>query len=113
MTRVFLNLLDNAIKYRAEQHPLEIHISSVENDDWVSITVQDNGRGIPNADQHRIFEQFERAEDTGGIPGYGVGLAECRNIIESFGGTISVKSKPGNGSSFTLKLPAAAPEIRT
>ena len=113
MTRVFLNLLDNAIKYRTEQHPLEIHISSVENDDWVSITVQDNGRGIPNADQHRIFEQFERAEDTGGIPGYGVGLAECRNIIESFGGTISVKSKPGNGSSFTLKLPAAAPEIRT
>ena len=106
MTRIFQNLLDNAIKYRADQRPLEIFISSVEDNGWVSVTVQDNGLGIPITAQSRIFEQFERAEDTGVIPGYGVGLAECRNIIDSFGGTISVESKPGNGSAFIIRLPS-------
>lgn len=107
MTRVFQNLLDNALKYRADQRPLEINISSAEDDGWVSLSVQDNGLGISITDQDRIFEQFERAEDTGEIPGYGVGLAECRNIVESFGGTITVQSRLGNGSAFILKLPAA------
>lgn len=107
ITRVFQNLLDNAIKYRADQRPLEIDIISAEDDGWVTVTVQDNGLGISSADQGRIFGQFERAEDTGVIPGYGVGLAECRNIVESYSGTISVQSKPGNGSAFIIRLPSA------
>ena len=72
----------------------------------MSLSVKDNGLGISPDDQNRIFGQFERARDTGGIPGYGLGLAECRNIIESFGGSIGVQSAPGTGSTFTLRLPA-------
>jgi len=107
ITRIFQNLLDNAIKYRAEARPLEIHISSIEEDGWVSLSVRDNGLGISSTDQSRIFGQFERAEGNGVIPGYGMGLAECRNIMKSFGGTIGVHSEPGNGSTFVLRLPAA------
>lgn len=106
ITRVFQNLLDNAIKYCATERPLEIHITSAEDTGWVSLSVKDNGLGISPDDQNRIFGQFERARDTGGIPGYGLGLAECRNIIESFGGSIGVQSAPGTGSTFTLRLPA-------
>ena len=108
ITRVFQNLLDNAIKYRADIRPLEIHISSIEENGWVSLSVRDNGLGVSSTDQSRIFGQFERAEGNGTIPGYGMGLAECRNIIESFGGSIGVQSEPGYGSTFVLRLPSAA-----
>jgi signal transduction histidine kinase len=109
MTRVFQNLLDNAMKYRDPDRPLNIRISSRQSGDWVEVIVQDNGRGISANSQNKIFRQFQRADNIGTIPGYGLGLSECRSIVTAFGGTIDVQSEPGNGAAFILRLPAASP----
>lgn len=107
MTRVFQNLLDNAIKYRDETRPLKIHVSSVREDAWISLSIRDNGLGISTTDHSRIFGAFERANGKTALPGHGLGLSECKRIVESFGGKIAVNSRPGEGTVFTLRLPAA------
>lgn len=107
LTRVFQNILDNAIKYRADGRTLLIHISSTRANGWVDIAIADNGVGIPKTDQTNIFQRFRRADDTTPVPGYGLGLSECLRIIESYGGSIRVESQPDEGSTFILRLPAA------
>ncbi len=107
LTRVFQNLLDNAVKYRAPDRRLNIRISSRQIDGRVQISVQDNGLGISKPDQGRIFHSFKRAGNATTIPGYGLGLSECRRILESLDGSIDVSSEPGIGSTFTLKLAVA------
>ena len=107
MTRVFQNLLDNAIKYRDVTRPLKIHVSSVREDAWISLSIRDNGLGISTTDHSRIFGAFERANGKTALPGHGLGLSECKRIVESFGGKIAVNSRPGEGTVFTLRLPAA------
>jgi len=108
ITRVFQNLLDNAIKYRADDRPLRIHVSSDLIDAWVVVSVKDNGRGVAPTDRKKIFQRFERAGDPHAVQGYGLGLSECRRIIESFDGTIDVASEHGAGATFIIKLPAAS-----
>jgi signal transduction histidine kinase len=107
MTRVFQNLFDNAIKYRADERPLRIKVLSTSQNGRVSLLISDNGIGIRATDHEKIFLQFERAEGTKAIAGYGLGLSECRRIVESFNGTIHVNSSPGNGSTFVITLPSA------
>ncbi len=68
----------------------------------------DHGIGIAPQDQKRIFEQFERAVSVSSISGLGVGLFISRAIVEAHGGTISVQSKLGKGSTFTVELPMSA-----
>lgn len=107
LTRVFQNILDNAIKYRADGRRLCIHITSMRTDGWIDISIADNGLGISKTDQASIFQRFRRADATLPVPGYGLGLSECLRIMESYGGNISVESRPGEGSTFILRLPAA------
>lgn len=107
LTRVFQNILDNAIKYRSDDHPLRIRISSKSAGGWVDVAVADNGLGIAKAEQANIFKRFRRADDTTPVPGYGLGLSECQRIVESYGGTINVESAPGEGTTFTVRLPSA------
>ncbi len=107
LTRVFQNLLDNAIKYSAEDRKLVITVSSEQRDGKVHFTVADNGVGISEADQKTIFAYFGRSESQAAVPGDGVGLSECRNILESFDGAIDVTSELGVGSTFNFDLPAA------
>lgn len=107
ITRVFQNLLENAYKYRSDERRLSIHITSNRTDGWVFLSVKDNGRGIAAAEQNTIFESYRRASGNGAVPGYGLGLSECRSILESFEGSIAVLSTPGDGTTFTMKLPAA------
>lgn len=107
LNRLFQNLLDNAIKYRSHDRPLKIDISADRADGMVRIAVADNGLGIARADQHRVFDRFTRAGKQSLVQGDGLGLAECRRIAEKFGGTITLTSELGAGSTFTITLPAA------
>jgi signal transduction histidine kinase len=103
------NLLSNAIKYGAGQ-PIEITLMS--DGKTASLRVQDNGIGISEADQARIFGRFERAVTRRAHGGFGIGLWVVRQLVDAMGGDIAVLSKPGSGSTFTVTLPIA-PAVRT
>jgi signal transduction histidine kinase len=103
------NLVDNAIKYSGERRHLAV--AARRQGDEVRIEVADEGVGIPPSEIHRIFEKFYRAgrSETQGRRGSGVGLALVKHIVEAHGGRVSVDSRVGAGSRFTLHLPVAPP----
>jgi two-component system phosphate regulon sensor histidine kinase PhoR len=105
LSNVLYNLIDNALKYSAQQ-PAVIQVA-IRQTDKTLITVQDNGEGISEAFQRRIFEQFFRVPkgNVQTVKGYGLGLYYVRHIIEQHGGTIQVKSQLGKGSTFKIVLP--------
>jgi two-component system sensor histidine kinase SenX3 len=101
------NLCDNAVKY-SDPHS-KVEIRSRGTGPWVEIEVVDQGIGIPARDQERVFERFYRVDrarsrDTGGT---GLGLAIVRHVAQNHEGDIDVSSREGEGSTFTLRLPAA------
>ncbi len=106
--RVLINLLENAAKFS----PLggEIVVSTVKEDGWVKVAVQDNGPGIPILDRERIFSKFTRLRGKDKTAGLGIGLAFCRMAVEGHGGKIWVESENNIGSTFFFTLPIAAPE---
>ena len=75
---------------------------------WAVLAVRDHGIGVPEADVARIFERLERAGNVADIPGAGIGLAASREIVELHGGSITVASALGQGSTFTVRLPREA-----
>ncbi|WP_295851118.1 hybrid sensor histidine kinase/response regulator [uncultured Xylophilus sp.] len=106
--QVVANLLTNAFRYGPGK-PVEVLL-----DEWnggVRIDVRDYGRGIATEDQQRIFQQFERAVDNKVSAGLGLGLYIVRQIVEAHGGTISVASTLGEGATFSVWLPKAAPAV--
>ncbi|GAB4211913.1 MAG: HAMP domain-containing sensor histidine kinase [Synechococcales cyanobacterium] len=100
-----INLIDNAIKYSEPPHPIDISVDVKEQQVWIH--VRDQGIGIPLAYQQRIFERFYRVDEsmTRSRDGTGLGLAIAKSLIEGMGGRISVRSKPGEGSLFSIALP--------
>jgi signal transduction histidine kinase len=106
LERVLANLLSNAIKYTPGGDDILVH---VERDDSAAlVTITDHGLGVPAADLPHIFERYRRASNVGGqIAGSGLGLAGARDIVEQHGGTISVESVEGRGSTFAVRLPLA------
>jgi signal transduction histidine kinase len=100
------NLVDNAIKYSGERRRLAVTARRDGGD--VCIEVADDGIGIHPSERERIFEKFYRIgrSETQGRRGSGVGLALVKHIAEAHGGHVSVESRPGEGSRFTLHLPA-------
>ena len=107
-TNVIFNLLDNAIKYRREEVPLELVVSTVNPDeDHIQITVADNGIGMKREDLKKIFEKFYRVS-TGNrhdVKGFGLGLAYVQKMIDLFGGSIRAESEVNRGSKFIITLP--------
>ncbi|MDA8429176.1 MAG: ATP-binding protein [Geobacteraceae bacterium] len=103
--QVFSNLLDNAIKYRSPDRPLLIRVYSEPFAGAVRYCFEDNGIGIHQDQQDRIWEIFQRINHNG-VPGEGLGLTIARRIIDRLGGSISVESTPGSGSRFFVILPA-------
>lgn len=105
ISQVFTNLLDNAIKYRSTDRPLEVHVSSVICDDAVQYCVEDNGIGIHPDYQNQVWEIFHRINPRD-IPGEGLGLTVSRRILDRLNGTIWLESEEGTGSRFFVTLPA-------
>ena len=105
LAQVFINLLSNAIKYSPQAQTVEIDLCASE--DVVNIRVRDHGLGIPQEQREKIFERFYRAAGPRqkAIPGLGMGLYIVAEIINRHGGTISVDSEVGKGSTFTVTLP--------
>jgi two-component system sensor histidine kinase SenX3 len=106
------NLLDNAVKYSEGGEPVEV--SAELRGDRCAIAVRDHGIGIPSRDLERVFERFYRVDrarsrQTGGT---GLGLAIVRHVAQNHGGEVTVESHEGEGTTFTLFLPAAAPAAR-
>jgi len=102
---VITNLVDNAIKYSPQDG--RVVISGRVEGDHVTIAVEDDGLGIPQRDQERIFERFRRGDTSQvqNVRGVGLGLYICRSIVEAHGGRIAVSSEPGKGSRFTFTVP--------
>src|SRR5579871_1612364 len=100
--RVLRNLLANAQKYSSEHGRIVVRLE--EDAERVRISVADDGPGIRPEDQERIFERFYRVSGSAAV-GTGLGLAIARGLVELHGGTLSVTSAPGSGSTFTVSLP--------
>jgi signal transduction histidine kinase len=107
LERVVDNLVANAIKFSPEGGEVVLTVATDRDDGhaWATLCVEDAGLGIRPEDVGRIFHRFERGANVGEIPGSGIGLAYVRDIAAQHGGTISVASTPGQGSTFTLRLP--------
>jgi two-component system phosphate regulon sensor histidine kinase PhoR len=102
---VFRNLLENAVKYSPDGG--EIIVSARENGDSTFVEVRDRGVGIPDADLPYIFDRFYRVESeaTAGVGGSGLGLYIVSALVRAHGGSIQVRSTPGEGSAFSMRFP--------
>jgi PAS domain S-box-containing protein len=105
--RVVVNLLSNAIKYSPVGGVIDVRVARAcdETGCMAILSVTDPGVGIPAGDRERIFERFQRATNVRTIAGTGIGLSGVRRIVELHGGTITVESVEGKGSTFTVCLP--------
>lgn len=105
LERIFGNLLDNAVKYTRAGH---VRLVTSSRAGWLEATVEDTGMGIAPGDLGRVFENFFRstAAKESGEMGTGLGLAIVQRLVERAGGTITVASEPGQGTRFTVTLPA-------
>jgi PAS domain S-box-containing protein len=109
LKQVLLNLLSNGIKYNREHGTVRVSIERTEGGSRIRIDVSDTGRGIAPERIEELFAPFERLGVEGtGIQGTGLGLALTKPLVEAMGGTISVTSEPGTGSTFSVELASAA-----
>jgi signal transduction histidine kinase len=107
LAQVVSNLLSNAIKYSPDGGMVEV--VAERNDGQVRVTVRDEGMGIPEELQERVFAKFFRGDaSASGIPGSGLGLTIARSVVEAHGGRMSFRSAQGEGSVFSVELPIAA-----
>ncbi|MBW4562480.1 MAG: hybrid sensor histidine kinase/response regulator [Mojavia pulchra JT2-VF2] len=103
LRHILANLLTNAIKYSLPGGTVRFEVIGQE--DIIIFRIQDYGIGIPEKDQKRLFQPFQRAENVGSIPGTGLGLAIVKKCVEAHGGDILVDSTVGVGTTFTVILP--------
>lgn len=111
MTQVFVNLLDNAMKYSGPCRRVRVELRRCGED--VAVDVADGGIGIAPEDHTRIFNEFHRAvSGNSGVAGTGLGLAIVRHVVRAHGGRIMVDSRLGRGATFTVLLAPAPPPVR-
>ena len=103
LEQIFVNLITNAVYGVREKRKGRIEIKTVKTNSDVEISFDDNGIGIPVENQQKIFELFYTTKPPG--KGTGLGLPICQNIVRKLGGGITFHSKPGVGSSFTVRIP--------
>lgn len=105
LTNVIYNLIDNALKYSPQQAHIRVFLK--ETPDQISLSVEDNGLGIPSQYKKKIFEKFFRVPtgDIHNTKGYGLGLSYVSSVVKAHEGNIEVESEPGKGSIFTITFP--------
>jgi len=106
LEQVLVNLLTNALRYGQGQ-PVAVRLEAPPGE--AVMAVRDSGPGIAPEDQERIFEQFERADTGRDTPGLGLGLFISRQIVGAHGGWLDLRSRPGEGAEFIVRLPRIAP----
>jgi light-regulated signal transduction histidine kinase (bacteriophytochrome) len=104
LKQLFQNLISNAIKFRKKNEPLHIDIAVEEKETEYLFTIKDNGIGIEEQYQEKIFVIFQRLHNASEYPGTGIGLATCNKIVALHKGKIGVQSKEGEGSAFYFTL---------
>jgi PAS domain S-box-containing protein len=105
LSQLLQNLIGNALKYRGPERP-QVHIEAQRQGPQWLFSVRDNGIGIDQRYQRRIFGLFKRLHTAAAYSGTGIGLAICQKVVERHGGRIWVESEPGKGSTFYFTLPA-------
>lgn len=103
LRHVLINLVSNALKYSRLDQPVWIEIEAEGGQ--VRLVVRDEGIGIPEADQPRIFQMFRRASNVGTISGTGLGLVVVKRCVELHGGSIGLRSAPDQGTEVTVRIP--------
>ncbi len=104
LEQVLSNLLDNASKYTPRDTPVGVHLEVDAS--HVRVSIRDEGPGIPQEDQSRLFQRFQRLDSSVHQPGLGLGLYISREIVERHGGTLELRSEPGRpGALFSFELP--------
>ncbi len=107
LRQVVNNLIDNAIKFNTPGGKVVLDLRAVPQHNAVSLKVRDTGRGISDQDLPLVFDRFFRGDQHGSQrPGNGLGLSICKAIITSHGGSIDVSSTLGQGTTFSITLPA-------
>jgi Na+/proline symporter/signal transduction histidine kinase len=114
LTQVIVNLVSNAVKFSAEQKGW-IRLEAWQEAGFLRVDVKDNGVGIAKSDQEKIFERFQQAGNTltDKPHGTGLGLPICRQILQRFGGAIWVTSEPGQGATFSFRIPLSRSGLET
>ena len=107
IVQVFSNLFDNIAKYTPPG--THVLISAIVDGQFVRVTVDDNGPGLPPGEPARLFDKFQRGVEEGTAVGVGLGLAICKAIVTAHGGTIEALRREGGGARFQLTLPATEP----
>ncbi|MGO9512283.1 MAG: two-component system sensor histidine kinase KdpD [Steroidobacteraceae bacterium] len=107
--RVLVNLLENASKYTPPGSTVTLSAAVIE--DRLSVSVSDNGPGLPKGQEEAVFQKFTRGEREPATPGVGLGLSICRAIVEAHQGKIVGVNRPGGGVSFTFTLPLGNPPV--
>lgn len=100
--QILENLVSNAIRY-GDGNPVRVELES--HPEWVEVRVIDRGIGIAPDDHERIFQRFERASSAPRSGGFGIGLWLSSKLVQAQGGTLALHSEPGQGSTFTVRLP--------
>ncbi len=108
LNQVFLNLIDNALKYQPRDQKPRVEVTWQEQEDWIILHVKDNGIGIPAEHHERIFNVFQRLQSEDAYPGTGIGLALVKKAVDLMEGQMGVESQVGAGSHFWVRLPALA-----
>ncbi len=105
MRQLFQNLISNGLKFHPADRPPVVTVSAKKTDEGNTIVVADNGIGIEERHKERIFAVFQRLNTKQAFEGTGIGLAVCKKIVDRYGGTISIESQLGIGTSFNITLP--------
>jgi signal transduction histidine kinase len=108
LSQVFGNLLSNAVKYSPGAGLIQVTV--VKQGAQISVAIEDRGIGIPESEREQVFERYYRGSNTSGIVGSGVGLYLVSTIVELHHGSVALRSREGEGSRFTVQLPALAAE---
>jgi len=103
LRNIFINLLTNAVKFSPKKREVFMHVREQAN--AIEVEVRDKGIGIADEDMPSIFEPFHRGRNAGAVPGTGLGLSIVKQATDLLGGSITVKSEPGKGSSFLVRIP--------
>jgi len=109
LARVVVNLLHNAVKFTPAGGSVHVWAGLAEGD--VTVRVSDTGVGIAPEDLPRIFERFYKSDRARASGGTGLGLAVVKHIVEAHGGTVSVESEQGRGSTFSFAIPASPLQV--